>query len=259
MWLIVAFAGATTIGVLAIGPQVMQLAFGDNFDYDRVDLAIVAVGMGFYLVAASLNQAALAQGQAHRAASRWVVCAVLFVVINLVGSGRPVPSGRDRLRGLLGAAGAAALRGLPAARRRAPTTTSHPARPEELQARLADLRRGRLMARRQRCPTGRIGRLARVGYAAAGTGGPAGGNAGRQRHPLRGAGAGGARAPPDRGRRADRDRARRHEGRGDEARPGALLRRPRDRPARAPRAVPGEARLAPRRRARRSRSSRCGR
>ncbi len=89
MWLIVAFAGATTVGVLAIGPQVMQLAFGDNFDYERIDLAIVAIGMGFYLVAASLNQAALAQGQAHRAAWRWVLCAIVFVAINLVADGDP--------------------------------------------------------------------------------------------------------------------------------------------------------------------------
>jgi O-antigen/teichoic acid export membrane protein len=87
--LIVAFATATTLGVLAIGPQVMQIAFGDNFDYDRLGLAIVAVGMGFYLVAASLNQAALAQGQAHRAASRWVLCAALFVIYNLIGPGDP--------------------------------------------------------------------------------------------------------------------------------------------------------------------------
>src|SRR4029079_4525433 len=41
------------------------------------------------LVAASLNQAALAQGQAHRAASRWILCAALFVVINLVAAGDP--------------------------------------------------------------------------------------------------------------------------------------------------------------------------
>jgi O-antigen/teichoic acid export membrane protein len=89
MLLIVGFAAATTVGVLAIGPQVMQIAFGDNFDYDRVGLAIVAVGMGFYLVAASLNQAALAQGQAHRAASRWILCATLFVIYNLVNPGDP--------------------------------------------------------------------------------------------------------------------------------------------------------------------------
>jgi O-antigen/teichoic acid export membrane protein len=89
MLLIVAFATATTLGVLAIGPEVMQIAFGDKFDYDRLGLAIVAVGMGFYLVAASLNQAALAQGQARRAALPWVVCAALFVVYNVVAPGGP--------------------------------------------------------------------------------------------------------------------------------------------------------------------------
>src|SRR4029079_2624203 len=89
MLLIAGFAAATTIGVLAIGPQVMQIAFGDGFEYGRIGLAIVAVGMGFYLVAASLNQAALAQGQAHRAAYRWILCAALFVVINLVAAGDP--------------------------------------------------------------------------------------------------------------------------------------------------------------------------
>ena len=84
MLLIAGFAAVTTVAVVAIGPQVMQIAFGDKFEYDRAGLAIVAVGMGFYLVAASLNQAALAQGQAHRAAARWIVCAAAFVVFNLV-------------------------------------------------------------------------------------------------------------------------------------------------------------------------------
>jgi O-antigen/teichoic acid export membrane protein len=83
--LIAAFATATTIGVILVGPAVMQIAFGDEFEYDRLGLAIVAVGMGFYLAAASLNQAALAQAQAHRAAACWIACATLFVVINLSG------------------------------------------------------------------------------------------------------------------------------------------------------------------------------
>ncbi len=87
MILIAGFAAATTVGVLAIGPQVMQLAFGDKFTYDRLGLAIVAVGMGFYLVAASLNQAALAQGQARRAAVPWVICACAFVACNLLYPG----------------------------------------------------------------------------------------------------------------------------------------------------------------------------
>jgi uncharacterized oligopeptide transporter (OPT) family protein len=60
------FAIATTLGVLAIGPQVMQLAFGDKFDYDRLSLAIVAVGMGLYLAAVSLNQAVIAGGARSR-------------------------------------------------------------------------------------------------------------------------------------------------------------------------------------------------
>lgn len=103
MLLIVGFAVVTTLAVVAIGPQVMQIAFGDKFEYDRLGMAIVAVGMGFYLVAASLNQAALAQGQAHRAAGRWVLCAAGFVVFNLV-------SPTDPFRAVeIGFAGAAAV------------------------------------------------------------------------------------------------------------------------------------------------------
>jgi O-antigen/teichoic acid export membrane protein len=82
--IIVGFAVAVTVGVLLIGPQVMQLAYGDKFTYDRAGLAIVAIGMGFYLSAAALNQAALAQGQARRAAACWIACAAVFVIFNLV-------------------------------------------------------------------------------------------------------------------------------------------------------------------------------
>ena len=136
MWLIAAFATATTVGVLAIGPQVMKIAFGDNFDYDRIGLAIVAVGMGFYLVAASLNQAALAQGQAHRAAGRWIICAVAFVVYNLIGPGDPFRAVE------IGFAGCSALLAAllyavykrPVAR---PGDLVTPGSSEELQARLA--------------------------------------------------------------------------------------------------------------------------
>jgi O-antigen/teichoic acid export membrane protein len=81
---IAVFASAVTLGVLAVGPQAMQIAFGDEYTYDRLSLAIVAVGMGFYLCAATLNQAALAQGQARRAAFCWAISALLFVIINLL-------------------------------------------------------------------------------------------------------------------------------------------------------------------------------
>jgi O-antigen/teichoic acid export membrane protein len=81
---IVAFAAAVTVGVLTVGPEAMQIAFGDDHTYDRTGLAIVAVGMGFYLAAVTLNQAALAQGQARRAAVCWVACAIAFIVFNLL-------------------------------------------------------------------------------------------------------------------------------------------------------------------------------
>jgi O-antigen/teichoic acid export membrane protein len=76
-------AALVTLAVLAAGPELMEIAFGDKFEYDREALVIVAVGMGFYLSAATLNQAALAQGQARRAALCWAACAVAFIVWNL--------------------------------------------------------------------------------------------------------------------------------------------------------------------------------
>jgi len=79
---------AFTVLVVAIvavaGPQLMQLAFGDRFEYDRAGLLIVAVAMGLYLASTTLNQAALAQGQAKRAAACWAVCAVGFLAWSLV-------------------------------------------------------------------------------------------------------------------------------------------------------------------------------
>jgi O-antigen/teichoic acid export membrane protein len=83
LMIVAGFAAVATAGVLAVGPEVMQIAFGDKFTYDRAGLAIVAVGMGFYLAAVALNQAALAQGQARRAAGCWVACSTAFVVWNL--------------------------------------------------------------------------------------------------------------------------------------------------------------------------------
>ncbi len=122
--------------LLAAGPDLMQIAFGDKFTYDREGLVIVAVGMGFYLSAATLNQAALAQGQARRAAACWVACAIGFIVWNLVGEGdvfRQVEVGF--------AVGAAALCGLLYLLYRSPHPHAEdllaPDSPREIEARLA--------------------------------------------------------------------------------------------------------------------------
>jgi len=81
---VAAFTAAVALAVLAFGPQLMQLAFGSKFDYDRLGLLIVTAGMGLYLSAVTINQACMAQGQVRRASVRWIACAVFFVAWCLV-------------------------------------------------------------------------------------------------------------------------------------------------------------------------------
>jgi O-antigen/teichoic acid export membrane protein len=133
---IAAFAAAVALVVLIAGPELMKLAFGSKFSYDRAGLLIVTAGMGFYLSAATLNQAALAQGQVRRASARWVACAAGFIAWTLLpvfGDFRRVEVGFT--------CAAAALCGLlyliyrsPEAR---PEDVVEPGSPQELEARLA--------------------------------------------------------------------------------------------------------------------------
>jgi O-antigen/teichoic acid export membrane protein len=98
------FAGAVALAMLVIGPTIMRIAFGGNFDYGRLGLVMVALGMGFYLSAATLNQAALAHAQAKQAAVAWAVTAVAFVIWLLL------PGFDDRVLQLeIGYLGAASL------------------------------------------------------------------------------------------------------------------------------------------------------
>jgi O-antigen/teichoic acid export membrane protein len=79
-----AFAGTVALGLLAIGPPVMKALFGQSFEYGRVGLALIGLGMGMHLASGALNQAALARNQARAAARCWIVAAVVFVVWMLV-------------------------------------------------------------------------------------------------------------------------------------------------------------------------------
>jgi O-antigen/teichoic acid export membrane protein len=98
------FAGAVALAMLVLGPTIMKIAFGGNFDYGRLGLVMVALGMGFYLSAATLNQAALAHSQAKQAAVAWAVTAVAFVLWLLL------PGFDDRVLQLeIGYLGAASL------------------------------------------------------------------------------------------------------------------------------------------------------
>lgn len=133
---VAAFTVGVAVVVAIAGPDLMQLALGESFSYDRAGLLIVTAGMGLYLSATTLSQAAVARGRVRFAASCWAMCAVGFVAWCLV------PVLDDARRVQIGFTAAAALLAAllyrvhrrpaePVAERVAPGS------PEELEARLA--------------------------------------------------------------------------------------------------------------------------
>jgi O-antigen/teichoic acid export membrane protein len=104
MLAIAGFAGVVALGLLAIGPWAMNVVFGHSYDYGRVGLAVIALGMGFHLCAGTLNQAALARGHARGAATMWLIAAAAFIVWMVV----PVIDD-ELVRAEVGYAGAAVL------------------------------------------------------------------------------------------------------------------------------------------------------
>jgi O-antigen/teichoic acid export membrane protein len=77
---IAAFAGAVVLGLGLIGPWAMGVLFGGDFDYGRVGLVLVGLGMGFHLTAGTLNQAALARRRGALAATAWLAAAAAFML-----------------------------------------------------------------------------------------------------------------------------------------------------------------------------------
>jgi O-antigen/teichoic acid export membrane protein len=77
---IAAFAAATALGLLAIGPPVLGHVFGQHYSYNRFGLALVGIGMGLHLTSGALNQAALARDRARASAACWLAAAAAFIV-----------------------------------------------------------------------------------------------------------------------------------------------------------------------------------
>ena len=117
-------AAAAALGVVlvAAGPALMQIAFGDKFEYDRLGLLLVAVGLGLYLSGTTLGQAALACNAARPAAVAWLTSAACFLLIN-------IPSGFDRFRQVEVAFAALRAAALRAARPRLRAPPQPPRRP----------------------------------------------------------------------------------------------------------------------------------
>ena len=76
---IACFSCVVGLAMAAAGPALMDVIFGGEFDYHRGGLVLIALGMGLYLAAATLNQAALARGRARAASVCWAVSAALFL------------------------------------------------------------------------------------------------------------------------------------------------------------------------------------
>jgi O-antigen/teichoic acid export membrane protein len=71
---------AVATGLLLIGPFVMSHVFGQEYDYGRVGLALVGLGMGLHLIAGTFNQAALARHQDRVASGAWLAVAAAFML-----------------------------------------------------------------------------------------------------------------------------------------------------------------------------------
>ena len=83
----------------------MDVVFGQGYDYGRVGLAVIAVGMGLHLCAGTLNQAALARGHARAAAAAWLIARG---AVRRAGWSLPIV-GDELVRAEVGYAGAAVL------------------------------------------------------------------------------------------------------------------------------------------------------
>ncbi len=84
---IAAFAAVVALGLLLIGPFVMKTLLPNDYGtYGRWGLCVVGIGMGFHLVAGTLNQALLARNRAPFAAAAWLISAAVFVAFVASGA-----------------------------------------------------------------------------------------------------------------------------------------------------------------------------
>ena len=113
---IAAFAGAVALGLLLIGPWAMDVVFGHGYDYGRVGLAVIAVGMGFHLVRGHAQPGRAGPRPRPRGGGDVAGRAPRVFVVWMVAAGRRRRAGarRGRLRGRGGAAVRAAVVAVPA-------------------------------------------------------------------------------------------------------------------------------------------------
>jgi O-antigen/teichoic acid export membrane protein len=76
---LVGTTGVILLAAATVGPAGMGAVYGSAFHADRVALALLGLGVGFYLGAATLSQASLALDRGRQAALAWTTSAVCFL------------------------------------------------------------------------------------------------------------------------------------------------------------------------------------
>ena len=76
----VAIGVIATVGAFAVGPQIVLLLFGEEYELDHRTLGLLALGCALYMVASALAQAVIALGGHRWVAVSWGVGVVAFVV-----------------------------------------------------------------------------------------------------------------------------------------------------------------------------------
>lgn len=85
--LLAALAAVIVAAAAAAGPEAMQLVYGPEYGAGRLELALLAVGVGCYLAIATFSQALLALDAGRAAAACWCACAVTFVAVYALSGG----------------------------------------------------------------------------------------------------------------------------------------------------------------------------
>lgn len=88
--LMLALGALVVVGAAAVGPPMLRGLFGADFAASRMNLVLLAGGVGCYLAAAVASQSLLALGRAASAAVGWLAAAVAFVAAYEALGGAPL-------------------------------------------------------------------------------------------------------------------------------------------------------------------------
>ena len=88
IYAVVAIGIAATIGAFAVGPFVLRIAFGSEFDkLGNADLGYLSLAGACFMLSTALSQALIALRAYSKVAAGWVVALVVFALGTWLGSG----------------------------------------------------------------------------------------------------------------------------------------------------------------------------